>query len=308
MGANSAIEWTDHTFNPWWGCVQISPGCKNCYAETFAHRLGRKVWGAQAERRLFGDAHWNEPRKRDRAAAEAGERRRVFCASMADVFEDRRDLDEQRLRLFDLIVETPHLDWLLLTKRPENMWRLAPVAWAVRWPSNVWAGTTVEDQQRADERIPHLLRVPAAVRFLSVEPLLGPVDLRPWLRLSRFKEDYDELVAKSPGGEASLPTHLRWNGVLPPCLHWVIGGGESGHGARVFDLAHWRAIHGWCRLAGVAPFFKQAGAVCIDSDTGSMAPLRLKSKKGGDLDEIKAALRAPSYAECLVREFPTVAR
>src|SRR5688572_457301 len=110
MGANSAIEWTDNTFNPWWGCQRVSPGCEHCYAETFDRRVhgrGNEHWGPSADRRFFGDKHWAEPRKWNREAEESGVRQRVFCASMADVFEDRRDLDDQRARLWDLIRETP---------------------------------------------------------------------------------------------------------------------------------------------------------------------------------------------------------
>ncbi len=139
MAKNSRIEWTTHTFNPWWGCVKVSPACKHCYAESWAKRVGSNVWGIKAERRFFGDKHWAEPLKWDVLAAASGVRARVFCASMADVFEDRRDLDVHRARLWKLIEATPHLDWLLLTKRPEIISRLAP--WANQWPENVWLGT-----------------------------------------------------------------------------------------------------------------------------------------------------------------------
>ncbi len=224
MGKDSSIQWCHHTFNPWWGCVRVSPGCENCYAEAFDKRVGRKDWGVQAPRRFFGDKHWAEPLKWDRAAAAAGERHRVFCASMADVFEDRRDLDEQRDRLWKLIEATPHLDWLLLTKRPENMPRMVPWRLGEPWP-NVWVGTTVEDRKRASERVGHLRAVPAVVRFLSCEPLiedLGNIDLTG--------------------------------------IHWVIVGGESGPGARPFDFRWARDIETQCKLAGAAFFMKQAGA------------------------------------------------
>jgi protein gp37 len=277
MGADSKIEWTHATFNPWWGCQRVSPGCEHCYAETFAKRVGQKVWGPKADRRFFGDAHWNEPLKWNRDAERAGERRRVFCASMADVFEDRRDLDEQRARLWRLIEATPSLDWLLLTKRPQNMARLAPAAWADGWPANVWAGTTVEDQRRAEERLPHLLGVPARIRFLSVEPQLGPVDL--------MKVRDDELGA-------------AWN-VLTCGIGWVIVGGESGPGARPFDLAWARELVGQCRAASVPCFVKQIGATSIDTDNNGFTPLRIRNSKGGDPAEWPADLR--------VREFPAVA-
>lgn len=119
MGAATEIAWTDATFNPWWGCVRVSPGCENCYAESFAKRTGNAVWGVQAPRRFFPDKHWSEPRKWNAAAEKAGIRKRVFCASMADAFERREELDPWRAKLFALIEETPWLDWQLLTKRPE---------------------------------------------------------------------------------------------------------------------------------------------------------------------------------------------
>ena len=146
--AESSIEWVStpranggrapgYTFNPWWGCVEVSPGCAHCYARTFSKRVGSAKWGKDETRRFFGDSHWNEPRKWNAAAAEMGERRKVFCASMADVFEDRADLGSQRARLFALIEETPHLDWLLLTKRPQNVRSMVPLRWLDAWPASV---------------------------------------------------------------------------------------------------------------------------------------------------------------------------
>lgn len=224
MGENSKIEWTHHTFNPWWGCVKVSEACKHCYAEAWAKRVGQKVWGPRSRRRFFTDQHWRQPLKWDRAANAAGERHRVFCASMADVFEDRDELVEHRDRLARLIESTPNLDWLLLTKRPQNALRLSP--WEGDWPDNVWAGTTVELQTRADELMPHLERIPAAVRFISAEPLLGPLDLAPWL------------------GSA---------------VHWVITGGESGPKARPASPSWFTDIHRQCMEAEVAFHFKQWG-------------------------------------------------
>ena len=238
MGEGSRIGWTDHTFNPWWGCARVSKGCEHCYAETFAKRTGHDVWGKGGERRFFGDGHWAEPLKWDRKAAEAGVRARVFCASMADVFEDHPALPPHRDRLWELIDATPHLDWLLLTKRPENMADMAPCAGA--WPRNIWAGTTVEDQDAADKRIPILLDVPAAVRFLSCEPLLGPVDLK-------LADDY---LTPATG------TRSDWG----PSLDWVIAGGESGPGARLMHPDWARTLRDQCVEAGVAFFFKQWGA------------------------------------------------
>jgi protein gp37 len=152
MGKNSHIEWTHHTFNPWWGCAKVSPACQHCYAEAWAKRVGARVWGAKAPRRFFGNDHWNEPLKWNSEAKKNRIRYRVFCASMADVFEDRIDLDLWRARLWDLIDATPYLDWLLLTKRPESVEKLS--RWGAVWPANVWLGTTVENQECAEKRLP----------------------------------------------------------------------------------------------------------------------------------------------------------
>ena len=224
MGKDSRIEWTDHTFNPWWGCVKVSPACKNCYAEAWAKRVGSAVWGAKADRRFFGDSHWVEPKRWNREAEQKGERHRVFCASMADVFEDRRDLDLWRQKLAGLISETPALDWLLLTKRPENAASLAP--WGSVWPENVWLGTSVETQAWAERRLPVLGSIPAKIRFLSCEPLLANLDLSAWLE---------------------------------PHIHWVIAGGESGPRARPSDPQWFRSLRDQCIDAGVPFHFKQWG-------------------------------------------------
>lgn len=230
MGESTAIAWTDHTFNPWWGCTRVSPGCEHCYAETFAKRTGNNVWGKNANRRFFGEKHWNEPHRWNAKAERDGVRRKVFCASMADVFEDRPELAEHRRNLFDTIDNTPWLDWQLLTKRPENVLRLVD-GWIVSpdypndWPANVWIGTTVEDQKRADERIPHLARIPAAVRFLSCEPLLGYVDLL---------------------------NHVE-------AVDWIIVGGESGPNHRPLSLDNARMLQQQAALWDVPFFFKQVG-------------------------------------------------
>lgn len=256
---DSAIEWTDHTFNPWWGCEKVSPGCAHCYAETFAKRTGHRVWGSGAEHRFFGDKHWNEPLRWERAAKDAGMRQRVFCASMADVFEDRRDLDSQRARLWDLIRATPSLDWLLLTKRPENFRMLPWGGYDDPWP-NVWVGTTVEDQERADLRIPLIGVVPAVVRFLSCEPLLGPI---------------------------TLPSSN---------VHWVIVGGESGHGARPMWVAWAHSLVEQCRAAGIACFVKQLGVDPRWADSG-LTPVSHAHGKCSDPLEWPTELR--------LRQFPS---
>lgn len=247
---NSKIEWTDHTFNPWWGCQRVSPGCEHCYAETLAKRYGHQVWGPAktTARRKMSRNYWNQPLKWNKAAEQAGTRARVFCASMADVFEDHPQLDDWRADLWDLIRLTPDLDWLLLTKRPENILEMIPLIWR-RWAQpNVWYGTSVEDQRRAGERIPELLKVPAKVRFLSCEPLLGSVDLG---RATPCGYYCDESIGHVD--------HGFWTPGIQPGIHWVIAGGESGHGARPMRLDWARDLRDQCQLAGVAFFFKQFG-------------------------------------------------
>jgi len=185
MSEKTKIEWCDATFNPWRGCSKVSAGCVNCYAERFGIRQPDKfgVWGPNGNRVLAGDAYWKQPLVWNRKAEREGRRFRVFCGSLMDVFEDRSELTYWRSMLVQLIYETPRLDWLLLTKRPENVLRMMVEAnlYAVENPSlpcpqpNLWLGTSVENQQSANDRIPHLLRCPAALRFISAEPLLEEV-------------------------------------------------------------------------------------------------------------------------------------
>jgi protein gp37 len=306
MGETS-IQWADYTFNPWVGCQRVSPGCENCYAEAYDKRVGgaidpadgvkKKRWGPTAPRIRTSVENWKKPLQWERKAAFLGERKRVFCSSLADVFEDRAELFPWRSDLFDLIDATPHLDWLLLTKRPENLPLLMPEqSWGKR---NIWLGTTVEDPLRC-ERIAQLQRVPAAVRFLSCEPLIS------------------ELRGLNLSG-----------------IDWVIIGGESGGKARSFDVAWARSLMKQCRKAGAAPFVKQLGSNVRDRndagfeaehdvlddgspaepgewptpkrieeiDTGYQgAPVRvhLRDRAGGDPAEWPLDLR--------VREFPEVRR
>lgn len=254
MGEQTGIEWTHHTFNTHWGCVKVSPGCEHCYAESLDKRTGGKHWGPKSERRFFGEKHWNEPRKWNEKAAQAGERRRVFCSSMADVFEERDDLDEIRHRLMALIEETPSLDWLLLTKRPQAMLDFfmgtSGAGYNAPMMPNVWCGTTVEDQQRADERIPILAAIPAVVRFVSFEPLLGPIALT--------------------------------QGALRD-IDWAIVGGESGGGARPMHTEWVKNLR--MQLVGrVAFFFKQHGEYGENDDLSRRDKLvRLGKKASGRL-------------------------
>jgi protein gp37 len=204
MAKDSGIEWTHHTFNPWWGCVKLSPACAHCYAEKWAHRVGMRLWGGDAPRRFFGENHWREPLRWNAEAQRTGVRVRVFCASMADVFEPRADLDPWREKLWALIENTPKLDWLLLTKRPGHIKHVYP--WAKRPRENVWLGTTAENQRWADRRIERLLSVDAYVRFLSCEPLLSAIDLLPWLKQNQI----GWVIAGGESGGEARPTHPNW--------------------------------------------------------------------------------------------------
>jgi protein gp37 len=241
MAENSKIEWTHHTFNPWIGCTKVSQGCKHCYAETLMdHRYGKVQWGPQGTRVRTSAANWKKPLQWNRTAQAEGRRYRVFCASLADVFEikpDQPEMAEWRMDLFNLIKQTPNLDWLLLTKRPEDVRISEPLFPDKPMPSNVWIGTSVEDQATADERIPHLLNIPAAVRFLSMEPLLGPVDLGPAL--------YTNGVHKG---------HIYYRKI-----NWVIVGGESGPDARPMNPGWARSIRDQCAASGTPFLFKQWG-------------------------------------------------
>ena len=231
MSKDSRIEWTHHTFNPWWGCTKVSPGCTHCYTETWAKRLGLNVWGTKAPRRELSNTYWRQPSEWNEEAARTGVRARVFCASMADVFEDRHDLDERRTRLWRLIDETPHLDWLLLTKRPQNVRRLAP--WSDHWPENIWLGATAENQRWLNIRMPHLVSLNARVLFLSCEPLLGFLDLSQWI-------------------DGAKRGQYR-------CIDWIIGGGESGHHARPMHPEWLTTLRDQCIAGGIKFHFKQWG-------------------------------------------------
>lgn len=249
MAENSAIEWTHHTFNPWIGCTKVSPACDHCYAEAWDARGlqgGATRWGPHADRTRTSAANWNKPRAWNRKAAAEGRRYRVFCASLADVFDNHKSIEpEWRRDLWRLIWDTPHLDWLLLTKRPQNMLKYLPFQgfdgigrWGDGW-HNVWLGTTVENQVEADRRIPALLSLPARVRFLSCEPLIGPVDIGAPVRKALFAGTI------KPIGDGTRP------------LSWVITGGESGPEYRPADPNWFRHLRDQCKAAGVPFLFKQ---------------------------------------------------
>jgi protein gp37 len=251
MSENSTIEWTDHTFNTWEGCQKIGPGCDHCYAETRNARFagGTAInWGPGAPRRRTSLANWRKPLQWNNAHAEFfakhGRRQRVFCASLADVF-DNAVPKEWRRDLFDLIELTPNLDWLLLTKRIGNVFDMVARTRSHDWLAgrdNVWLGATIVNQAEADRDIPKLLEVPARVRFLSMEPLLGPVDLtNVWM----------------PDGDA-LGVALFSQGTGTG-IDWVIAGGESGPGARPMHPAWARSLRDQCAEAHVPFLFKQWG-------------------------------------------------
>ncbi|WP_333826899.1 phage Gp37/Gp68 family protein [Pararhodobacter sp.] len=248
MAENSTIEWTHHTFNPWEGCQKVGPGCDNCYAEARDIRFtGGTHWGPGAPRRRTSVANWRKPLAWDRAAALAGERHRVFCASLADVFDNAVD-PAWRDDLWRLIEATPNLDWMLLTKRPGNIAKMLPPIWGAGW-HNVWLGCTVVNQEEADRDIPKLLAVPAAIRFLSMEPLLGPVDLMSLDPHGDFR----------PYGANGWSAIWKDNRIGRAWLDLVIVGGESGKKARVwvgFEDAC-RSLRDQCAAAGTSFFMKQ---------------------------------------------------
>ena len=234
MGENSKIEGTHHTFNIVWGCAKVSPACTHCYAEAWAKRTGHDVRGVNAPRKVMSAHYWRQPLKWNAAAERAGERRRVFCSSMADVFEDHPTLHGERKRLWELIEQTPWLDWLLLTKRPENIRGSVPTSWLRSPLRNVWLGTTIESQEYLERRAMALLSTPARVHIFSCEPLLGPLDIK---------------------------------GFRPA---WVICGGESGGKARPMHPDWARSLRDQCQAKGVAFHFKQWGDL-VDVDTAIKA-------------------------------------
>lgn len=231
MAENSKIEWTDHTQNFWLGCTKVSPACDNCYAENWAKRAGHPELWTGVRRRT---KDWSKPKKWDKVAAETGYRPKVFTNSLADFFDNQAD-EQWRADAWDLIRATPHIDWLILTKRPQNIVKMLPADWGNGW-ANVWMGTTVENQEEAERRIHALLRTPAQVHFLSCEPLLGPLDL------SIQQEN--------------TPTN-SWFTVLE-ALDWVICGGEDyPRPGRVMDLRWARDLRDQCQAVEVPFFMKQ---------------------------------------------------
>jgi protein gp37 len=246
MAEETLIAWANHTWNLAWGCTKVSPGCAHCYAETGSHRYGHNVWGANAQRRTFGEAYWRKPVNWNKKAQLAQTRRRCFTSSMCDNFEDHPMIETELAKLWPLIRNTPWLDWLLLTKRAERIEAKLPVDWNDGY-SNVWLGVSIENNDyvwRAD----HLRKIPAAVRFVSYEPALGPLD------------------------------QLNLEGI-----DWVIYGGESGPGFRPHDLEWPRQMRRRCTEAGIAFFYKQSAAhrteigTTLDGETIKEYPMPRRS-------------------------------
>ena len=253
--ASANTGWCDLTFTPWRGCEKLSAGCDFCEAARWAGLIGDHVWGKDAPRRLSSERYWREPEQWHQKALRSDVRERVFCGSSADVFEDRRDLDAPRERLWALLEQTPALDWQLLTRRPENISRMVPSAWMQTWPGHVWIGASTEDRASAVRRAAELLKIPAEIRFLSVEPLLGPIP------------------------------DLPLDGI-----HWVIVGGESGS-HRAMDLAWARDIRDQCADAHVALWVKQLGGRWDKRDKLDQFPedLRIQEFPRGTALEVEAA-------------------
>lgn len=279
MAENTAISWCDHTWSPVWGCTEVSKaetgggGCDNCYARTLAHRFGYG-WNGEPMRE-FGEHHWNEPMRWDRRAAAAGLSARVF-PSMCDPF-DKNWPAGIRERFFRLIHNTPHLTWLLLTKRigvahqmiGKTLIEIAQAeggettALLPTWPwPNVWLGATVVNQDEYDRDIGKLLRTPARVRFLSIEPMLGPIDLTN-IRVGggHGHHELDPIITGNP---------LKRANVDAPCVHWVIAGGESGPHARAAHPDWFRALRDQCATAGVPFHLKQNGEWLHEDEGGDL--------------------------------------
>lgn len=280
MAENSKIEWTDHTFNPWEGCTKVGPGCDNCYAETRNARFagGQATnWGPGAPRRRTSAANWRKPLAWNAAHADFfarhGRRQRVFCASLADVFDNEVD-PQWRRDLFDIIELTPNLDWLLLTKRIGNVVGMLPSHdWAAR--GNVWLGATITSQAEADRDIPKLLAVPARVRFLSMEPLLGPVRLTSEGYIPADDEGPARVgyMVGADDGKSGLWV-TREDALRRSGIHWIIVGGESGPNARPMHPDWARSLRDQCTSAGTPFQFKQWGewrpAPEIEEASGSL--------------------------------------
>lgn len=301
MGETTGIAWADSTFNPWIGCTKVSPGCDHCYAEALDRRHrwgGAEHWGPGVPRRRTADSTWAQPRRWNAHAKASGKPWRVFCASLADVF-DNEVPDEWRSDLWKLIAVTPALTWMLLTKRIGNVERMFPVGLPPHVWERIWLGITVVNQEEANRDIPKLLEIPARVRWLSIEPQIERIDL-----CETFGMWWNQTMSCFEG-VSDMPINNRHG---QGGIDWVITGGESGPGSRPYDVAWARALVRQCRAARVPVFVKQLGAYPIDDSlprgegleftNGSTSrPIRLtKHVAGAEPAEWPEDLR--------VREFP----
>ncbi len=257
MGTHTTITWTDHTYNPWIGCQQVTEQeCGDCYAKHWAEQHHFDVWGSLYSSHRHLTKTFHDPRAWNREAQEQGRRVKVFCSSLADVFEPHPEVREARHRLWTLIEETPSLDWQLLTKRPKFILRLVPQYWLARWPRHVWIGTSVGIQRAVEQRLPYLLDVPAPIRFLSCEPLVEEITLA---------------ASLSPGS-----------------IQWVICGGYSGTQQRPMHLSWARQLREECRACDVAFFMKQVGSVYASAHG-------LRHPRGEDMAEFPLDLRIREF-------------
>lgn len=269
MAENTKIEWATHTTNLWWGCTEVHEGCDNCYARVLSNRWGKDLWGPDKPR-METKSWLNDLAKYQKKAAAAGEMHLVFIGSMMDIFEKPMPVvswlgdpstdphystEKIRSRLFYNITygHYPNLLFLFLTKRPSNINKYIPALWKEKCPSNVMFGTSVVNQETADKLIPQLLEAPGK-KFLSMEPLLGPVDIRN----KALKNAYSVPTRHDENGKG-----IEWTdpGDLFIGVDWVIVGGESGHGRRPFNSDWARDLRRQCKEAGVPFFMKQVDKV-----------------------------------------------
>lgn len=337
MSAATSIQWTDRTWNPVRGCSVVSPGCVNCYAMKQAHRfsgVGKPYQGLTKQ--TSAGPQWTGAVRGVIPALNAPLRwkkpARIFVNSMSDLFHEAVS-DEWIDQVFAVMALCPQHTFQILTKRADRMraYMVAldrairiPTETFPRWKSeaesilqkrgdinsvvthqwplpNVWLGVSVENQKYADERVPMLLQAPAAVRFISAEPLLGPVELT-YNRMCGAMGWGPPAPPRRDKPATEDPSQLRW--VLgAKAISWVIVGGESGNCARMLDTTFARSIVKQCAAAGVACFVKQLGAKPEEPSPGAWntahrQPMVLRDRKGGDMAEWPADLR--------VRQFPAV--
>lgn len=246
------IEWADYTFNPWVGCTKVSPACDNCYAEARDKRFNDgKHWGSGAPRHRTSALNWKQPLKWNKEAEKKATKPRVFCASLADIF-DNEVPSEWRNDLFDLIQLTPNLNWLLLTKRISNAYKMLPNFWSKIAP-HVSLGITVVNQAEVERDIKKLINITAKVRFISVEPQLGHIDVYKYL------SDLRKPLFDYPIQDFETERCRLINGIDGRGIDWVIAGGESGLGARPSHPFWFESLRDQCQRVNVPFFFKQWG-------------------------------------------------